>query len=166
MATVCKALGISLDNHVHQPQRPPDEDRQQRQGDQGAVRLGRSAREPPRARPRDAEVRRHRRARGAAFRGELSLVRIDRRRFRRRRPAEPAPTRRDAPSWPTSTARARDSSAPNRSPRRACPSSRSVVVDDVDRIGIGQTRARQLQLACRPGRFRRAHWADSGRCRR
>ena len=26
-------------NHLHQPQRPPDEDRQLRQGDQGAVRL-------------------------------------------------------------------------------------------------------------------------------
>ena len=26
-------------NHLHQQERPPDEDRQQRQGDQGAVRL-------------------------------------------------------------------------------------------------------------------------------
>ena len=39
MATVCKALGISLETTFTSKQRPPDEDRQRRQGDQGTVRL-------------------------------------------------------------------------------------------------------------------------------
>ena len=39
MASVCKAPGHLAGNHVHQQERPTDEDRQQRQGDQGAVRL-------------------------------------------------------------------------------------------------------------------------------
>ena len=39
MASVSRRLGISLETTFTSKQRPPDEDRQQRQGDQGTVRL-------------------------------------------------------------------------------------------------------------------------------
>ena len=39
MASVLQGAGHLAGNHLHQQERPPDEDRQQRQGDQRAVRL-------------------------------------------------------------------------------------------------------------------------------